>query len=426
MRSFLTKKVIWLILAIFVVGGIVVISFLENNNSENKNWENKNNENSFLDSKIFEGMKKKFSIYPDCPANLEGILTAPLMDPKNISNLIPLGNINPPGHTSPVDHIYFGTQETEKIPLYAPANAWITEITEIAYKNELGEYVLPEYAIRYTVCDGLDLVFASHTELVPEIKAEIDRIGTSDCKGEISKIGHTSIERQCYYKVNIPVKSGDLTGWVQPYGDGRLPFEIWAFNYNKLSRDDIDWAYYDKDSMFPYPRAFCLFDLYMGDLKVQYYSKFGFFDQKSGNAFKPRTIEPICGQVNQDITGTIQGMWYGENNPDDKDIEAKGKGLAFIHNNIDPLVAEISIGGNFMDVAVISFDPKHTGSIDREFSEVKADGKIYCYNEQVFNKQAVGGKVLVQLIGDRELKVEYQNGGCIGNEVFKTSYNYYR
>jgi|GEM_PF-4043001 len=54
---------------------------------------------------------------PDCPENIQGILTAPMIDLDKVSSIIPLGNIAPPGHTSPVDHNYFNTLSEEKIPL---------------------------------------------------------------------------------------------------------------------------------------------------------------------------------------------------------------------------------------------------------------------------------------------------------------------
>lgn len=54
---------------------------------------------------------------PACPADLSGILTYQLMDPKYIGGMIPLGNVSPPGHTSPVDHIYFSVNTDQNSTL---------------------------------------------------------------------------------------------------------------------------------------------------------------------------------------------------------------------------------------------------------------------------------------------------------------------
>src|SRR5262250_950870 len=55
-------------------------------------------------------------------ANLPGSLVfsqSPL-DPSVISSITPLGNLNPPGHTLPTNHIYF-FHGTPGLPVAAPA-----------------------------------------------------------------------------------------------------------------------------------------------------------------------------------------------------------------------------------------------------------------------------------------------------------------
>jgi hypothetical protein len=375
-------------------------------------------------SKIISEVNLTKSGYPKCPTNLTGILTAPLMNPENIAALTPLGNVNPPGHTSPVDHIYFQSKETGKIPLYAPANSWITQLTEISYKDNSGKYVPAEYVLSYTICRGLVLTFASYTKFVPRFRNELAKLSTDGCQSDIAKIGHDKLERQCYFKLNYQVKSGDLVGYVQKTSDGKLPFEVWAFNYNVRSRTDIDWAFYKKGSD-NYTHSFCLFELYTGVLRSTYFDKFGSSDE-NGNGFRPRTIEPICGTINQDIVGTIQGMWFGENDKNNGNLEGEGKGLAFIHNNIDPTFAEISVGGNFMKTGVVQFKPAHNGVINREFSEVKADDKVYCYDNLGNGIDNDGGKILVRLVDDHRLNVEHQIGTCSTNEAFQKPFTYYR
>jgi len=388
-----------------------------------------------------EKAKEYLGIYPACPSSMAGILTAPLMEPKYISALTPLGNLNPPGHTSPVDHIYFATEYDGKIPLYAPADAWITQITEISNQDSSGNYVTNGYALTYVICRGLELTFASYTDLAANIKSELAQDKGADCKRGIVKPGHTGgAEGQCYYRVNHKVTSGEEIGWVQrfkrPDGFGySLPFEIWAADYNTPARSDVNWLYYDDNR---YAHAMCTFDLYTGDLRDQFYAKFGVWDDRpikdengttTANAgrFVARTIEPRCGQVNQDIVGTLQGMWFGGPPPkNNESVEFAGKGVAFIHNNIDPTIGELSVGGNFMSAGVISFTPAHAGTTNREFSEVKADGTLYCYPNPETGWQRDGGKVLVQLLDDHHLTIERQDGECSGKEVFIRPYSYER
>jgi len=366
------------------------------------------------------------STYPKCPANLSGILINPLIELKNITSITPLGNISPPGHTSPADHNYFTADTDDKVPVYAPADGWITNLVVILAKDEkTGKYVDKGITLDIEICKGLKLTFANLTEASSILKDSWPK-NDNGCKYDINKVGHDYTEGQCYFHTNIKVKAGDLIGYTQNEtkkdGTKGFAFEIWAANYNKTPPSNIDWSFYDDDR---YAHIMCTFDLYSGSLKQQFYDKLGGVDQKSntGSLFTKRTIEPICGTVNQNIIGTIQGMWFGQGWKDrsDKNFVDNTRQFSFLHWNIDPAYAEIGNAGEVTNGQYdqINFIPKHTGTVDREPSEVKADGKTYCYN-------FLSGKILAQLIDDRHLKLEYQSGLCGSNESFVKPFNYER
>ena len=68
----------------------------------------------------------------------------------------------------------------------------------------------------------------------------------------------------------------------------------------------------------------------------------------------------------------------------------------------------------------MKFIPKISGKINREFSQVKPDGNIYCYQAAdvgKVNEPIPTGKILVQLTSDRQLKIEHQSSEC-GNDAF--------
>jgi hypothetical protein len=365
------------------------------------------------------------SSFPKCPSNLVGILKYPLIDIKSITAIWPLGNIAPPGHTSPVDHNYFDASTDDKVAVYAPADGWITEITAILSKDEkTGKYVDKGITINIEICKGLVLTFANLTESASILKDNWPK-NDNGCRYDINKTGHDYTEGQCYFHSNIKVKAGDLLGYTQNEtkkdGSKGFAFEIWAADYNKTPRTDVNWKYYDDNR---YAHIMCTFDLYSGDLKNQFSKKFGFVDPKT-HKFKPRTIEPLCGQVNQDIVGTVQGMWFSKATPkDDYDTKFDG-GLAFIHNNMDPKTGEISIGGDLNNgkADTVFFNPTISGQISREPSEIKADGKIYCYDA---TRDSGIKRFLVQLVDSHHLTAEIQNGTCDGNYFFIKSFNYER
>lgn len=373
------------------------------------------------------GVKENLGIYPACPKDLTGILTYPLIDLKGVAAIWPLGNISPPGHTSPADHNYFGGVSGEKVAVYAPADGWITNITSILAKDEkTGKYNARGITIDIDICKGLTLTFANLTEASGILKDGWPK-NDNGCKYDIVKPGHTYTEGQCYYHSNIKVKAGDLLGYTQSDqtqpGNTFLGFEIWAANYNKAPDANVDWDYYQDDRR---AHIMCTFDLYSGDLKNQFYAKLGGIDQKTGK-FTPRTIVPLCGQVNQDVAGTIQGMWFsGKPKEKNDSVEFRNGGLAFIHNNYDGITGEISIGGDLNDgkATIGFFNPVHFGLINREPSEVKADGNIYCYNAGSGDFQ--GKLFLVQLIDNNHVKAEIQNGTCGSVYSFTKPFNYER
>lgn len=63
--------------------------------------------------------------------------TNPIINIENISRIIPLGQINPPAHTFPTDHIYLVLNNIE-VPIYAPTEGKILHIDEPSVYGDIG------------------------------------------------------------------------------------------------------------------------------------------------------------------------------------------------------------------------------------------------------------------------------------------------
>jgi hypothetical protein len=95
--------------------------------------------------------------------------------------------------------------------------------------------------------------------------------------------------------------------------------------------------------------------------------------------------------------------------------------LAFVNDNDFPKVQVVSIARIFTDPSKFKFIPKTSGKINREFSQVTADGNIYCYKAEEVGKSfepIPTGKILVQMTSDTQLKIEHKTGSCSSNEQF--------
>lgn len=414
LKRYWKAEVLVLILVILTIIALLIL----NNDAPDEESIDNNRELSKLESLDI----------PYCPSDLTGLLTASYVDVNEIAALTPLGNSGPPGHTFPVDHVYYTSfylhGEIPKIEMYNPGDGIVTLVNAVTNYGQNNEIIGSSYAVTIALCKGVTVVAGGYTELLPEFINEVEKV-QPDCKtGPAKHEGETAV-KQCYYETRIPVEAGDQIGYT---GGEDFP-EVWAYDYRITPDPDVDWGRY---GYYDYPFAFCMFDMYDGELKTQLFNKFGLYesggDKLSKARFTPRTIEPICGVVNQDVKGTAQGDWFAEGASDGSEgtigAEFSGQAISLIHSNFDPTQGRFSIGGTISDAMVVDFTPRNSGTINREFKEVTADGRIYCYP---FENWATSGKILIQLIDDHNLKIEVQEDSTCGTqEIFINPYNFDR
>jgi len=357
---------------------------------------------------------------PACPANLSGVLTYPIMRLDELAGLTPLGNLNPPQHTFPVDHIYFASYpkngSDQRVAVYAPGEITITGITEISARDDSGNLLKRTYATDYVVCPGVVIAVAGYNSLVPGLLNSLVNTNAS-CKEAFK---HNTYETQCSYAVKYLMRAGEQIGWVrnEDFDDN---IEIWAMDHNAEPRADVDFGWYGSPT---FAWAFCFFDLYNGSLKEGYDAKFSRYD-KHTDTFIPRTVEPVCGQIVQDVPGTVQGDWFYGPKENGQDYT---NNLALVHDNLDPGIAVVSVGGIVSKDGKMMFFPRHAGFINREFSEIMADGGTYCFQDEdrLSGGYLIPGKFIARLMDDHTLQIEHQDGDCSGTEEFLNPFTYHR
>lgn len=315
--------------------------------------------------------------------------------------LIPLGNLSPTHHTIPTDHIYYvfkGGDAVTQIDVRAPGKVRFTEGLHITDIRD-GQVFTDDYKINFTPCRGITLYYDHITTfkggLAEAFKGKKERCTES----------HPSPKdtvRYCRFSVNYLAEPGEVIGTAGEkiatgFDFGALDFRMSPLSYANPKR-------YRKDAF----HVACPFDLYPEDIKAKIWPRFG-------DPGKPRTIEPICGSVNQDKLGTLQGNWFiGDIKADQ--VESWNKELALVPDNMDPTVGVVSFGGNGGPVARVMFEPKTSGLINRDFSGISPGSEIYCYQVDI----TMGGlhspppteKFLIRLDSSLELSFEVQKGNC--------------
>lgn len=399
-----TLLIIPIILVIVI--GLVVFVFLKKSSEDSKF-------NTFLKNNFGDG---KFSSGPKCPDNLEGLFKNTMVDVEKIAVLTPLGNVNGTSHILPVDHVYFRVKDdVGRHEVYAPADMVIDNIT--LHKLEWADQPSrSEYYYEAQICKGLRIWVAGFNELSPGLKSAFE---SSEKDHQEDQTNAEKIVNEST-RLNLEVKAGDLIGYSG--GEEEKPWasiEITVMNDN-LEKSGVNWNYYGDRSRKR--GIMCFADLYVKDLKDKLYVKFGNLDYQKG--FIPRTIEPVCGTIYQNIQGTIQGDWFYGKPKSNENLESLGRVLAFLHLNTDPTRGVISVAGTITERPFsISFDPVHAGTVNREPGEVKADGDIYCYD---IDSQDLNGKILTQLVDEHHLKIEYQKGKCNERNIFIKSFIFER
>ena len=311
----------------------------------------------------------------------EGVqFTVPMVDLDEIREITPLGNLNPPEHTLPTEHTYVHLESTG-VELRAPADIRVTSISYTGYVQEDRR----DYAIDYELCDDVVGYFLHIKTITPELEELLE-----DCEKHVYGDGKYE---NCWARADLNLKAGDKIGTVG--NDRQGNFDVGAADF-RITLDYANPSRYEHRS----PSIVCAYDYYDDENKEAFYSKLD------------RNLTPLCGEVNQDIPGTLQGNWYYGGGKE------WNEHLTFGHNVHDPRISEISVGGIFMEASKWEFTAVNSGNTNREFSKVK-DGDIICYEAK--NR----GKLVVEL-GNDEIQIEHQDGSCSNSESLRNPTIYKR
>jgi len=336
---------------------------------------------------------------------------------EDIDSITPLGNLNPSGHTFPTDHIYLNIKKgKENLPVYAPGDVWVTGL-DIQEKYENGRTVM-DYSVDFRPCRELRASYIHIMTLSDKLQSEFDRnYSQENCVEE-----ETGGDRfkTCFVEADVKLSAGELVGTTGKKGQINFDLDVndlrvdtsWVRGYTKWVR----W----RES---YLSAVCPLDYFTLDLKAKLYSIVGDFGGVR------RTVEPICGTVNQDVWGTAQGIWFlsGE-----KVVERArdDEHMALVHDNVDPTLGAFSIGISMEEKGLPSsaykFEPKHAGFVNRDFDEVKPDGNTYCYVASGgYSGQHHDHTIIIKMLDDKTLRIaKLDEGSTCGSGPWKFSSNY--
>jgi len=268
------------------------------------------------------------------------LLPVPL---SSISSATPLGNLNPPGHCFPTDHIYIYLNGSSLVPVLAMANGTIRTV----YYNSMFD----DYRIEFNHTASCMSYFDHVKNLFPGIVEGAD------------------------------VVAGDYIGYGDP----------------TVAALDIGVVDEDITRNFISPERYHEFTVHCGDpytyfvapIRSQLLSK------------NRRTVEPRGGKIDYDIDGTIAGNWFLEGIPTDHTSSGYTYGyghLAFVYDKYNPTNIRIAAGGT---LALAPFVYSVVGNSPAPGSVSLSSGAIKY--EFISMSPAV---LMVQMLESRRIRVE--------------------
>ncbi|MBT3182520.1 MAG: Ig-like domain-containing protein, partial [Deltaproteobacteria bacterium] len=325
----------------------------------------------------------------------------------DIDYIIPLGAANPgSGHTFPVDHIYFKpTDEAAGFELVSPGDIIITKVDRVDYPGDA-----EDYSVHFVACNEISGSWMHIDELSEDLLSQLE-FSESNCSSYNYGIG---LVTACYTNsLNVKLSADDSIGST----DGMFDFTLFD---TRVELDILNVAYGIESGIKKY-NTVCPLDYFTSACKSQMEGLLGSGDYR-------RLEPPICGTIDVDEPGAVQGRWFmpGEDESD----ETRHVGL--LPDNVFPSRLGVVSVGVFSGVPNVSSDylefyvdfQSASDHVDVPFDEVSNDGQIYCYEGLLAQyhelDSAIPSKIfIIQLTSDTTLRLEAIDGSsCSGSETF--------
>ena len=332
-------------------------------------------------------------------------------DKDKVSAITPLGSMEPEsGMVFPRDRLLWHTggkgganngDQSMPVQIVAPGNGWITKVEEIEWwsGNKMTER---DFVLYFSPCREVEAKF-SHIQM---LATNIDEQTKGMWSEQVSDQAGAVTVRSREAKVKIAVRAGEGMGRVG--GTERSQAFDWGMTDERGKTFNLASAT-PKEYQADY--TVCPLDYYGGGVRRE-------LEKLLGDGQKTREIMPVCGWIDKNIVGTLQGRWRAEKT-------APGVGedrhVALVHDEIEPQKPVISMGTSLrksgLKAGLYYFQTMETGYVNRDFGTVTEQGQVYCYQGIRDDRgQIVQRIVLIELVDDKSLRMEARPGfSCAAN-----------
>jgi hypothetical protein len=335
------------------------------------------------------------------------------MQLDDFAGIIPLGNMNPPEHTLPTDHIYFmyeraaDPSQTLEVDVFAPGDVLIYGVSDlIGVRDGVQNH---DYALRFSPCKDLEGRYGHLSSLSSGLLSAFEA-SRQECSA-YGDVERAVSYRSCEATLQYAMKTGERVGT----GGGKMSGALDLFLYDHRVTPPVVAApaRFHATSL----QAVCPINYYTGSLRASLEMRLGSFDV-------PRTVTPRCGSVFQDVPGTLAGAWFSAELPPDVALEpqAWNRTVSFAVDATDGVTAVASLGGPMTPDRLV-FAPRHEGSVNRAFQEVTPGPDVWCYQPDA---PGASQHLLVGMPESTRMRAQIAIGTCAQGEAFTAPIEYRR
>ena len=343
--------------------------------------------------------------WDSAPQSLSDCTSAPpftraLVEPADLVEVSPLAYVSPPGKTFPTPHLGFSTfwepgmVGADPAPVWAPGEIVVTEVAFVRYSNpQTGEVFLEDYALRFQPCRQILMYLGHLSELAPAV---LDSVGPipgpgAECR-EPYMANHTRVEG-CLKRTEFRISAGDRLGTMG--GAGQSAMDVGLYDHTRPPLPYVNPERNAGGGMLNNNYIACPLDYFVPVLRSAYL------------ALNPRTAPPRCGEMMQDVAGTLQGRWFVDDQP------ADDRHAGFFMDWLDPGLLIVAMGHSVPSIPAGGYNfravspAEAPARVNPAFRDVTPGPDIYC-----FERREDGGRwlrdlvILIQLPADDHVLVE--------------------
>jgi hypothetical protein len=293
------------------------------------------------------------------------VFTESPIDPAAIEFVVPLGNLNPPGHTLPTDHIYlYHRLRNPSAPVYevkAPAGGIVRQV----------------------------------------VRGNDDVIRVQVTASQTYYLGHVILDASMHD--GMPIAAGQRVGTTSTLSYG---LDVGLEDLN-VTRIFVNPARYGEGTI----HAECALKFFQEPLRSTLYGK---VDRLGGDK---------DGKIDFDSSGRLAGNWFLEGLPTSESslFGAGSKQLAFVRDVNDPSAVRVSLGGALGTTGVFAVQQ---GAPDP--AGVSLSSGPVTYRLSISTGSTPSATLLVQMVADDRLKAEVFPAGATPTGFTSAALTYLR